>query len=301
MTNEHAPFEPDELDELLSAELDGELEAAARDFGLSLEDVTARLRATPGGDERRAALAAARDQLAHAPELDELLEARLRAKAIRAADDEAAARASDRRERRRHVLQAVSGIAAAAVLVVGVGAALRHEPSSSKATSAPVRGIESGGSARGTGTHAATNNGSLGNFSDVRALGLAAVAKSPVEPTANGAAIVRGSSTKSSTQNNATASTTAHPNSSGATTDNPSDRIATPPPAPRDSFSLAQRDAVAKCGVPRNVPVSGTLVLRAAAVLSGRPVVVLVFAGNGRKTVLIEAPNCTLKNLQQFG
>jgi hypothetical protein len=297
MTNEHAPFEPDELDELLSAELDGELEAAARDFGLSLEDVTARLRATPGGDERRAALAAARDQLAHAPELDELLEARLRAKAIRAADDEAAAGASERRERRRHVLQAVSGIAAAAVLVVGVGAALRHEPSSSKATSAPVRGAESGGSARGTATHAATNNGSLGNFSDVHALGLAAVAKSPAQPTANGAAIVRGSST----QKNASASTTAHPSSSGATTDNPSDRIATAPSTLRNSFSLAQQDAAAKCGVSRNVPVSGTLVLRASAVLSGRPVVVLVFAGNSRKTVLIEAPNCTLKNLQQFG
>ena len=41
-------------------------------------------RATPGADERRAALAAARDLLVGSPEIDELLAARLRAKAVRA-------------------------------------------------------------------------------------------------------------------------------------------------------------------------------------------------------------------------
>lgn len=43
--NEHpAPLEPEPLDELLSAELDGEFAAAARDLGLSVDEATARLR-----------------------------------------------------------------------------------------------------------------------------------------------------------------------------------------------------------------------------------------------------------------
>ncbi|MDQ1380142.1 MAG: hypothetical protein QOJ71_861, partial [Actinomycetota bacterium] len=297
-----APFEPDELDELLSADLDGELEAAARDFGLSIEEVTARLRATSGGAERRAALAAARDRLARAPELDELLDARLRAKAVRAAEDEIAARASQRRERRRHALQAVSGFAAAAVVVIGVSAALRHDSASSKATSAPARSVESGGSARGAPTQATTNQRSLGSFSDVHSLGTAAVHKARADQATKGFAARSSaqSSTRSSTAPNAATGTTAQ-DSSGGGTIHPSSGTATAPVAPLgSSFSAAQHDAVAKCGVPRNVPVRGALVLRAAAVLSGRPVVVLVFADDGYHTVLIESPDCTLRNLQQF-
>ncbi|MDQ1435519.1 MAG: hypothetical protein QOF59_2335 [Actinomycetota bacterium] len=304
MTPDHAPFEPDELDELLSADLDGELPAAARDFGLSIEEVTARLRATPGNDERRAALAAARDRLAHAPELDELLEARLRAKAVRAGEGEIAVRASERRERRRHVLQAVSGIAAAAVLVVGVGAALRHDQSSSKATSAPARGVQSAGTAHGPATQATTNKPSLGSFSDVHSLGLAAVDRSRAVNASNGS-VVRGSatvsSTRSPTETNAAASTTAPPSSSYAGTDQPPSQTATSGLSPLDSrFRLAQNDAVATCGVPPSASISGTLVLRASAVLSGRPVVVLVFADNGYHTVLIESRNCTLLNRQRM-
>ena len=37
MDDDTSPFQPDELDELLSAELDGELEAAERDLGLSTD------------------------------------------------------------------------------------------------------------------------------------------------------------------------------------------------------------------------------------------------------------------------
>ena len=58
-----APLDADTVDELLSAELDGEFDAAARDVGLSVTDARARLDATPGARERRSALAAARDAL----------------------------------------------------------------------------------------------------------------------------------------------------------------------------------------------------------------------------------------------
>ncbi len=50
-----------------------------------------------------------------------------------------------------------------------------------------------------------------------------------------------------------------------------------------------------------DVSVSGTLALRASAVLPGKPVVVLVFSGNGGDTVVIENPDCTLVNIQMMG
>ena len=55
MDDDTTPLQPEELDELLSAELDDELEAAERDLGLSAGAAAARLRATPGAAERRAA------------------------------------------------------------------------------------------------------------------------------------------------------------------------------------------------------------------------------------------------------
>ena len=88
MDDHTSPLQPDELDELLSADLDGELAAAALDLGLSTDDAAARLRATPGMAERRAALAAARDLLREPTEIEELLAARLRAKAVRAAEQD---------------------------------------------------------------------------------------------------------------------------------------------------------------------------------------------------------------------
>jgi hypothetical protein len=294
MSNDHPPFEPDELDELLSADLDGELAAAARDFGLRADEVTARLQATPGVDQRRAALAAARDLLGQAPELDELLDARLRAKAVRAAEDAIAVRAAARRERRRHVLQAVSGIAAAAVLVLAVGAALRHDsPSSKSSSSAPAAEQASGDGATGSGAKVTTNPDSLGTFSDVHQLGIAAVARSVVPQTTNASA-VPGASTQSR------ASTTAPNLASGTATDDPKAKNATAPTSADSSFDFAARAAGRRCGVPPHVPVTGKLVLRTSAVLSGQPVVVLVFAADGGRTVLIEGPGCTLKNLQQF-
>jgi hypothetical protein len=54
------PLPPDVVDELLSAELDGELDAAARDHDLTVDEAHAALAGTPGIDARRAALARAR-------------------------------------------------------------------------------------------------------------------------------------------------------------------------------------------------------------------------------------------------
>jgi hypothetical protein len=313
MTDDHPPFEPDELDELLSAELDGELDAAARDLGLTRDEAAARLRETPGVDERRRALASARDQLTTLPELDELLEARLRAKAVRVADDRFSAHIAARRERRRHVLEAVGGIAAAAVLVVAVSAALRHDSASSSKAASNPRALQRDAAAATHGQRArAAAKNDLGTFADARAVGVAAVARSEQAQKANGAT-TRGPSGQLSTsrpsQNGAVTSTVA-PKAvapkAGPANDTPSTPLDTSAEAKNASrFDLAQADtvtrAVDRCGLPPNVSVAGTLTLRASAVLGGRPVVVLVFAGKAEDTVVIENPDCTLKNIQELG
>jgi hypothetical protein len=72
----HEPLSPELLDELLSAELDGELESAARDLGIDPEEVAVRIAATPGAESRRRALADGARSLAVEP-LDDLTRQRL--------------------------------------------------------------------------------------------------------------------------------------------------------------------------------------------------------------------------------
>ncbi len=123
---------PSEIDELLSAELDGELADAAADLGITEAEARARLASTPGIEQRRAALSRARDALTAAPELDELVAARLRAKAVRAAAGERSRDDDSRRARRRDRWLAVAGVAAAAAVVLGLVATVGHNGTGSK-------------------------------------------------------------------------------------------------------------------------------------------------------------------------
>jgi hypothetical protein len=59
--------------------------------------------------------------------------------------------------------------------------------------------------------------------------------------------------------------------------------------------------ARAACAAPPQLLLDGTPVLRATATLSGKPVVVLVFAGAREHTVVVEDTNCTLLNVQMLG
>jgi hypothetical protein len=117
-----APLSSEQVDDLLSAELDGEFDAAAADLGLDPAEARARLAASAGVDARREALAAAQEAVATPVEIDELLEARLRTKAVRAftAERDATSR-QVQRARRTRVLGAVAGVAAAAAGVVALG------------------------------------------------------------------------------------------------------------------------------------------------------------------------------------
>jgi hypothetical protein len=149
---------PDELrDELLSAELDDDFDAAATDLGLDPAEAQARLEATPGIDARRDAMREARALLQPPPEIDELVAARLRTKAL---NEARAVNENDKARRARRRYSVLGGIAAALVLVVGVVFALNqstssHTDSSKVATEAPQA---SGGALTNGGESAASFN-----------------------------------------------------------------------------------------------------------------------------------------------
>jgi hypothetical protein len=294
-----SPFEPDQLDEVLTAELDGELDAVARDFGLDAEELSARLRATPGVAVRRAALTAARELLAQVPELDELAAARLRNAALLEAAHERAYRTNGTR-RRGGWLLAAGGIAAAVVAIAGLAVAIGgHTTSDSKASSslAPLAGRSNSPAT----TAPKSTVASLGAFTDERVLAQTAVTlgqartatsdlqsgglKQPdeVAPAANStttdASAAQPNSDKSGFATSAGPSTTAAQKAVGRAAKSPS-------------------PATALCRAPAGVVVSGALVLRATATLHDRAVVVLVYAEKNAHQVVIEDTKCALLNVQ---
>ncbi len=126
MTTE--PFSDELLDELISADLDGEFDAAVRDLGLDAESARARLEATPGAATRRRQLAATRDALP-VPPLDEMTRRRLVRTALgtsEVADEPVATDLEFRGHRptRRAPWPMIAAVAAALVFVVGLGTAL---------------------------------------------------------------------------------------------------------------------------------------------------------------------------------
>lgn len=127
------PLPPETVDELLSAALDGELDAAAADLGVDLE--TARAAVSAHG-ERQEQLARARDAVADVQPLDEVTRRRLVSGAMAAAAPAVGAP-------RRRPAFAVGGVAAAALvalllgiggLVVGIASWTSSDPSDDTAT-----------------------------------------------------------------------------------------------------------------------------------------------------------------------
>jgi hypothetical protein len=116
------PLNTELLDELLSADLDGEFERAAADLGLEPRAARAAIDATPDAARRRAALERARALIATPPPLDPERVDALVAAAVDAVDapDEAVAPVPLRARRSTRAWQAVAGIAAAAAVVVGI-------------------------------------------------------------------------------------------------------------------------------------------------------------------------------------
>jgi len=130
MNGPNTPLHPGTLDELLSADIDGELERAAVDHGLTLDDARAAI-AAPGAVARRAALVRARDLVAPVPPLDPSVADRLVAGALDRARDENDLAAARRRRNRNDAARRVA-IAAASIIVIfgGLAVLARGGPSS---------------------------------------------------------------------------------------------------------------------------------------------------------------------------
>jgi hypothetical protein len=283
-----------ELDELLSAELDGELGAVAADLGLGLDEVTARIRATPGADERRSALAAARDVLGEVPEIDELLAARLRAKAMRTHSALHAQSDAVRRRRGRRIFATAGGIAAAIAVIAGIAVAGgQHggkESASSKAASAPLPSTSAApertpaaagapnASAQNSQRQAIALRPVLGPFTDARTLALAAVSRAQTSGTDLSPAFDRGSGQFAASATSAPAANSTESNGAPKTLEG----------------------GVECAAPPQVVDDHDTLTLRASATLSGEPVNVSVYAGAGEHVVVIEDLDCKLVNLQMM-
>lgn len=133
--NNFAPLTPEQIDLLLSADLDGEFDAAASDLRLESAAARALLESVPDVERRRVELAAARDRLAAPIEIDELLAARLRTKALKAAAEAAETNRLEQRRRRTRRYGLVGGVAAALLVVVALGATLNTTTDSDGASS----------------------------------------------------------------------------------------------------------------------------------------------------------------------
>ncbi len=282
MKDDHSPLDPDQLDELLSAELDGELDAAAQDLGLSLDEVSTRLRATPGISERRRTLAAARELLGQPHEIDELTTARLRATALAAVQTDAIDTSTGRANgARRGRVFLGAGVAAASVLALVLVAAGLGGQSSEKSSSVaqPVLRPASGNATSGTtpGKHSTTSpTAALGEFAQYDALARAAAAVGATFSTNPAAADIPTTATTPTP----TAIENQDANSTGAS---------------RALKSQASAGASA-CAIPRPVPAGTASALQATATVSGKPVFVFVFTGKGLHVVVIEDSNCAVLN-----
>jgi hypothetical protein len=137
---------PELLDELISADLDGEFDRAATELGYSPAAARAAVDATPGAVARRAALARARDQLATRPALAARDQQRLVASALDR--DPADIQRVRRRRAERHRFRAAGRVlaavgSAAAVIAVIFALAASNPGSSSKSSVASAPGVQS--------------------------------------------------------------------------------------------------------------------------------------------------------------
>lgn len=150
----HVPTPSDgfDVDEALTALIDGELDAFARDHGTSEAAVREQLANDPRLEERRRALLAARAAIAEpAPPLDDLTRHRLVRDAVRAAP------APESGAPRRRWSPWIAAAAAALVVVIGVGLAIAAFGNDSSTSS----------SSRGSSRVADPLRGNVGDLGDI--------------------------------------------------------------------------------------------------------------------------------------
>jgi len=209
MSPNPAPLTPDQVDELLSAELDGEFDAAAADLGLTVAEARALLSEAPGATARRNALSSARDALAAVPAVDEVTGARLRSAALGAFRETRDEPATPGRSR-RWLITASGAIAVALIGVFALAAVNQssHTKSTESAsrvaanTPAPSHVQPPAGSGSGPTPNGLGVQSIIGSFSNTRDLARAALgsyAKTAQKGAATDATAVQRSEFSSST------------------------------------------------------------------------------------------------------
>jgi len=134
MNTPEARLSPETLDELLSADIDGEFERAATDLGFTVDEARAAMHASPNMARRRTELTQARDLLAASVPVPASLTSRLVATALDRSHELRSV--SARRIRSVRVVVAVGSAAAIIAGVVTFAALNHHNGPSSTAASA---------------------------------------------------------------------------------------------------------------------------------------------------------------------
>jgi hypothetical protein len=155
MNGPNTPLRPGTLDELLSADIDGELERAAADHGLTLDDARAAI-GTAGAVARRAALVRARDLVAPTVPLEPAAVDRLVGGALDRAREESELAAARRRRNRIDAARRVA-LAAASIVVIFGGLAVLARGSTSSNPSASKSGTASPANAASGAPEAASS------------------------------------------------------------------------------------------------------------------------------------------------
>jgi hypothetical protein len=167
MNTPEAPLSPETLDELLSADIDGEFERAARDFGFTVDDARAAMDASPETPRRRADLVRARNLLAVPVPTAASVTSQLAATALDRSDDLRSDDLSSARARRTRAMRAVVTVGAAAAVIAGivaVAAINHHGATTSKSTAASANAPRPGAATRPT---TAASAGRSVDFGDV--------------------------------------------------------------------------------------------------------------------------------------
>ena len=279
--NQPEPLSPETVDLLLSAELDGDLDGAAHEVGLSASEAIAQLSATPGVDARRVALRRARELISARPPLDRSDEDRLVARALTRDNLTTIRERRRRRERQWRVLVATGSVAAAIAVIVGISS--MHAGDSSKSSiaarvSKPERATASQDAGVSTPSGAVPAPPYFGDVTHAGALRIPA--RQLLLRSAAAHARNQDSNAKS------LAPGTGQP-------------TATPAPLSQSSFS-ANVPACGSSGAHYSVATRPALI--ATGTVSGQPVVILIYDGSGKPYAdVIRVSDCTLVREQPLG
>ena len=266
MTDTPRPLDPEHVDELLSADLDGELAGAASDLGYDADQVRAQIASDAELRARRDTLDRARHELGSFSPLDDVTSARLRA----------AARAELRQPNRTRLYAIGGAIAAAVAIVVAIVAVVSSQSTSTHESSAASAAVTLPATST-PAAHVAAGAGAAGiDFGAV--------------PNVDALVAHVSSSNRLSAP-----SSLAYSNSATAL---PSSPAATPKEAGEPATSASPCGSVVQGAAGTNA----RLLERGNATLGGQAVSVWVYARNGAPDLLVVAdPGCNVVAARPLG